>query len=123
MVMGESPEVEDVRTRLKAALDGTAARIAALERDWTGIVDASALGAVDDEHDPEGATIGFERAQVDALLVAARARREDLERALERLETGTYGTCESCGGFIGAERLDARPDASLCIKCAAARPR
>ncbi|MFD0852412.1 TraR/DksA family transcriptional regulator [Actinomadura adrarensis] len=46
-----------------------------------------------------------------------------MRRALERLDAGTYGTCENCGGLIGAERLDARPDASLCIECAAIRPR
>jgi RNA polymerase-binding transcription factor DksA len=121
--MSESLETGDVRALLNAELDGTTARIAALQRDWNGIVDASALVAVDDEHDPEGATIGFERAQVDALLASARARRDDLERALERLEAGSYGICERCGSPIGAERLAARPDASLCIACAAARSR
>jgi len=40
-----------------------------------------------------------------------------IERTLEKIDQGTYGECEGCGDEIGAERLVARPVASLCIAC------
>ena len=100
----------------------TTARIAALTRECDGIVDAAALGATDDEHDPEGATIAFERAQIASLLEQGRRHLADLDEAIRRVEAGTYGRCDHCGQPITAERLAARPAARTCIGCAA-RPR
>jgi RNA polymerase-binding transcription factor DksA len=100
-----------------------AAQIEALTRDLAGIIDSAALVATDDEHDPEGATIAFERQQVAALLSRARGRLADLDRALERLHAGGYGRCEQCGQQIAAERLAARPAARTCIGCASAGTR
>ena len=100
----------------------TTARIAALTREFDGIVDSAALGATDDEHDPEGATIAFERAQIASLLEQARRHLADLDEAIRRVEAGTYGRCDHCGQPIPAERLAARPAARTCIGCAA-RPR
>ncbi|MCW2641235.1 MAG: yocK 1 [Dactylosporangium sp.] len=96
----------------------TTAQIEALTRDLGDIIDASTSVATDDEHDPEGATIAFERAQVAALLSRGRERLIDLDRALERLSEGTYGECERCGQPIAAERLEARPASRTCIGCA-----
>ena len=79
---------------------------------------ASAESNADDEHDPEGATIGFERAQLSALLEQSRARLVELDRALERVAAGTYGACEACGQPIAAGRLEARPTARTCVACA-----
>jgi RNA polymerase-binding transcription factor DksA len=73
----------------------------------------------DDEHDPEGSTIAYERAQVAALLGEARAHLDDLDRALARLADGTYEVCERCGASIAPERLAARPATRSCIRCAA----
>jgi RNA polymerase-binding protein DksA len=101
----------------------TTAQIEALTRDLGDIIDASTSVATDDEHDPEGATIAFERAQVAALLSRGRERLIDLDRALERLSEGTYGACERCGQPIAAERLEARPASRTCIGCASARRR
>lgn len=97
----------------------TVARIAALTREFEGIVESAALGATDDEHDPEGATIAFERAQIASLLEQARDHLADLDEAIRRIEGGIYGRCESCGQPITAERLAARPAARTCIGCAA----
>jgi len=72
----------------------------------------------DDEHDPEGATIAYERQQLAALLEQARRDRRDLELALVRMDEGSYGRCERCGGPIAAERLEARPAVRTCIECA-----
>ena len=103
---------------LAAERAATGAHLAALQRDFDGMVDASESSNADDEHDPEGATIAFERAQVAALLAQARGRLEDIDRALAQVESGDYGRCASCGGDIAAERLAARPSVRTCIDCA-----
>jgi RNA polymerase-binding transcription factor DksA len=110
-----------VRDVLATERAGASEQIAALTRDHAGIVAASAESNADDEHDPEGATIAFEREQLSALLRQARARLEDLDRALDQLAEGTYGVCEHCGEAIAPERLAARPAARTCITCAARR--
>ena len=60
--------------RLIADRAGTLELLASLRRDWDGVVEASAQSNVDDEHDPEGATIAFERARIEASLNRAEAR-------------------------------------------------
>jgi RNA polymerase-binding protein DksA len=82
------------------------------------VVAASRSSNADDEHDPEGATIAFERQQVAALLDQAHRRLADVDEALRRAAAGEYGTCAECGRPIGAERLAARPQARTCIECA-----
>ena len=82
------------------------------------MVAASRASNADDEHDPEGATIAFERQQVAALIEAARRRLDDVDTALARREAGGYGVCENCGDPIAPERLAARPAARSCIGCA-----
>lgn len=106
--------------RLRAALDANAAQVTALAAQHAGIVAASQASNADDEHDPEGSTIAFERAQVATLLQQAHRTRTELASALERVQHGTYGVCERCGGAIGEGRLEARPDARTCITCASA---
>jgi RNA polymerase-binding protein DksA len=95
-------------------------RLAALTGDFDEVVAASRDTNADDEHDPEGATIAFERSQVAALVQQARTHLAEVERALERLADGTYGTCERCRRPIAPARLEARPTARLCIDCATA---
>jgi DnaK suppressor protein len=107
------------RDVLDAERQDTLARITALRREFDGIVESSAGVATDDEHDPEGATIAFERAQLAALLDQSRMHLAELDDALERLRQGRYGRCERCGRPIAAERLAARPAARTCITCAA----
>ncbi|HWM00705.1 MAG TPA: TraR/DksA C4-type zinc finger protein, partial [Actinophytocola sp.] len=68
--------------------------------------------------DPEGVTVAFERAQTADLLQRARAELQALDEARERLASGTYGTCLRCGHPINAERLDALPATTTCIRCA-----
>jgi DnaK suppressor protein len=92
--------------------------IEALRRRLDGIIESSAYTSNDDEHDPEGVTVAFERAQVASLLEHSRAELRALDAAAERLAAGTYGTCERCGQPIAAERLDALPAATRCIRCA-----
>ena len=106
------------KSRLEAERAAARAQITALTREFDDVVAASAASNADDEHDPEGATIAFERQQVAALLAAARARLADIEAALARRDAGDYGVCENCGRSIAPERLAARPAARTCISCA-----
>ena len=108
----------EVRAELLADRAATERRIGALSGDVDAVIEAASDVATDDEHDPEGATIAFERARVGALLEQARAHLSDIDDALSRLDAGRYGTCETCGRPIGAERLAARPVARTCIECA-----
>ncbi|GCD18976.1 TraR/DksA family transcriptional regulator [Cellulomonas algicola] len=110
---------DEVRERLADVRREAERRLAALVDEHTAVVDASRDSNADDEHDPEGATIAFERAQVDALAAAASERLAEVDRALRRLDEGTYGTCASCGRPIPPERLAARPTATTCVTCAA----
>jgi DnaK suppressor protein len=117
---GASP-LPAARERLTAERVAAAARMAALQRDIAVIIDAARVGATDDEHDPEGATIAFERAQAIALLEETRLQVAVLDAALRRVDAGSYGRCESCGDVIAAERLAVRPAATHCISCASRR--
>lgn len=108
----------DARTALEVERRDTLARLATLTGDFAAIVEASEGSNADDEHDPEGSTIAFERSQVDALVRQARAHLEEVDAALARIAGGTYGTCERCGRPIAPGRLEARPTARRCIECA-----
>ena len=95
-----------------------AARLADLTGDFDAVVAASRDTNADDEHDPEGATIAFERSQVSALAAQAGEHLDEIRGALERVDAGTYGTCTACGEPIAPARLEARPAAATCIRCA-----
>jgi RNA polymerase-binding protein DksA len=95
-------------------------RLASLTGDFDDVVTAARDTNADDEHDPEGATIAFERSQVGALVRQAKDHLAEVDAAIERLEAGTYGTCERCGEPIAEGRLEARPVARTCIGCASA---
>jgi len=111
-------EASAARDRLIAARDSTASQIDALQRDFDGIVAAADSANIDDEHDPEGATIAFERQQVAALLRDARVHLDEIDAALERLDRDRYGACAS------AARGSLRRDWRRCRRpCSAARAR
>ncbi|MFE1900328.1 TraR/DksA family transcriptional regulator [Streptomyces yangpuensis] len=116
---GEDPwtpkEVEEARAelvsevlRLRAELDASEVAISGLMRD-------SGDGAGDDQADT--GTKNITRESELALAANASSMLEQTERALERLEAGTYGLCESCGQPIGKARMQAFPRATLCVDC------
>ena len=72
-------------------------------------------GAGDDQAD--AGTKTFEREHEMSLANNARELLLQNERALERLEDGTYGMCEQCGRPVGKLRLQAFPRATLCVSC------
>ncbi|MCZ8136017.1 MAG: TraR/DksA family transcriptional regulator [Porphyrobacter sp.] len=96
--------------KLTARLAELAERSEEIEADLRGALDADfseqAVDLADDEA-LEG---------VDDVL---RAEAAQIRAALARIDNGTYGTCANCGAEIGAERLEAQPVATRCIKCAA----
>jgi DnaK suppressor protein len=108
----------DARERLTAERAQAEARLLGLESEFQRLVDAGDGTNIDDEHDPEGATIAFERAQVSALIDQTKALTHDLDHALASLAENSYGICEVCGQPIAAGRLAARPSARTCINCA-----
>ncbi|HEV7979819.1 TraR/DksA family transcriptional regulator [Amycolatopsis sp.] len=106
-----------MRQRLDEERAATLLLIDSLTRQIAGIIESSTWTTNDDEHDPEGATIAFERAQLQSMLEQARGDLGNLDRAERRLEQGTYGLCERCGKPIPEARLDALPAVTFCIEC------
>jgi RNA polymerase-binding transcription factor DksA len=96
----------------------TQRRLASLERTFDEMVDAADLEPPDDEHDPEGTT-AYERAQVTSLATEARAQLTQLDRALTEIDDKSYGACRRCGQPIGWPRLQALPETTRCVRCAA----
>ncbi|MDK9498917.1 TraR/DksA C4-type zinc finger protein [Streptomyces katrae] len=101
-------ELESEVLRLRAELDASEVAISGLMRD-------SGDGAGDDQADT--GTKNITRESELALAANATSMLEQTERALERLEAGTYGLCENCGRPIGKARMQAFPRATLCVDC------
>src|SRR5277367_6521247 len=114
-------EPEAAKSRLNFDREQTLGQIADLERDFAAIVACAADGSAgsDDEHDPEGATVAFERQHIAALIFLEREQLRAIDAALAKIDRGTYEICDMCGGPIGAERLAARPASLTCVRCAA----
>lgn len=102
--------VDEELHRIRAALED-------LRAEYRALADPDNV-ALDDEHDSEGSTVGFERARVAGLIARMAARADSLESARARSVNGTYGSCCRCGAPIGAERLEALPGTQVCIGCA-----
>jgi len=96
-------------------------RLAGLERELAAIIESSGSAGTDDEHDPEGATVAFERQHLAALASLSIAASIWARCPRAWLAEGSYGICESCGASISEERLAARPVTTLCITCASQR--
>jgi RNA polymerase-binding transcription factor DksA len=106
------------RARLERDRADLTTRVRTLQHSFDEMVASSRDSNADDEHDPEGATIAFERAQLVAVLKQATTDLEELDAAVRRVDEGTYGACERCGLSIAPARLEARPAARRCIGCA-----
>ena len=94
-------------------------RIADLRRSFDDVVASADADPADDEHDPDGSGgVAYERQQVATLLRAAEEELAALDVAAGRIAAGTYDVCSSCGGPIGAARLEALPATTVCVRCA-----
>jgi DnaK suppressor protein len=108
-------ELEAVRGELSTEATALRADIERAESDIASRLGDAVGDAGDDQADVGAKT--FEREHEIALTHNARELLEQNERALARIEAGTYGTCESCGEPIGKARLQAFPRATLCVTC------
>ena len=108
----------EARARLEALRSETLRRAGSLGDTFDGIVEAASDVATDDEHDPEGATIAWERQQIAGLLDETRLTLAEIDAATRRIDAGSYGTCTACGNSISPERLEALPATPICVSCA-----
>ena len=108
----------DIRAALERDRTESVEQRDQLVRELDEITAAVADVATDDEHDPEGSTIAYERSRINALLEQLDVLLADIKEAVERLDGGSYGICTGCGATIAAERLEARPTVQTCISCA-----
>ena len=116
---GEAPwseaELAEVRSELASDRDRLLAEVSAAEHDIQVLLRDGGDGAGNDQAD-----VGSNALERDAEISLAKNSREMLfqvDRALARLDDGTYGVCESCGQPIGKLRLMAFPRATLCVPC------
>jgi DnaK suppressor protein len=116
---GEEPwstdELRKVRSQLESEAEGLRAEIEEAESQIAERLSNSVQDAGDDEADA-GSKV-YEREQELATIQRARGLLDQTDRALERIDTGIYGVCESCGKAIGKARLMAYPRATLCVAC------
>jgi DnaK suppressor protein len=115
----ESPwtakELRDIRAEIESDIAQLRSEITAAEAELVGLMRDAGDGAGDDQADAGAKT--FEREQEISLANNAREMLEQNLHALERLDDGSYGVCESCGNPIGKLRLQAAPRATLCVTC------
>lgn len=116
---GEDPwtaeEVDEARAGLTAEVERLRAELTASEQSLAGLMRDSGDGAGDDQADTGAKNITREHEL--ALAANAREMLTQSRRALERLDAGTYGLCETCGNPIGKARMQAFPRATLCVEC------
>jgi DnaK suppressor protein len=107
-----------VRDALVARRAEQRTRLAWMAAEFDEVASSAADANGDDEHDPEGSTVAFERARISALVAAARVMVDRLDAAVERIDHGTYGWCTRCGAAIDPERLAALAEGDTCLACA-----
>ncbi|MEN1884809.1 TraR/DksA family transcriptional regulator [Streptomyces mirabilis] len=116
---GEDPwtpeEVAEARAELQSEALRLSTEISSSEESIAGLMRDSGDGAGDDQADT--GTKNITREHEMALAANAREMLEQTERALDRLDAGTYGLCETCGDPIGKARMQAFPRATLCVEC------
>jgi DnaK suppressor protein len=116
---GETPwtatELAELRSELEADVVHLNKEINDAEQEIVGLLRDGGDGAGNDQADVGSTTL--ERDHEMSLANNARDMLEQIERALARIDDGTYGICESCGNAVGKGRLQAFPRATLCVTC------
>jgi len=109
-------ELNAVRKMLTSEAEELAIEIAQAEENFHALIMESGEGAGDDQAD--AGTKTFEREHEISILSNKKDLLDQTNRALERIEAGTYGACENCGKQIGKLRLqEANPRATMCMPC------
>lgn len=106
-------EISEVRARLQGEIEELNAEVA---RSESQIASGDISDSAGDDQADAGAKT-YEREREIALTLNARDLVAQNERALARIDAGTYGVCESCHKPIGKERLRAFLRATLCVSC------
>lgn len=113
----ESTTLDTLRAALEGERDRLAGEIEEYEReDQETLSDVSGENNYRDHMADQGSAT-FARELDMTLEGQARESLAQIERALARMDAGTYGTCSRCGAIIPAERLEAMPEADLCVSC------
>ena len=116
---GEAPwsatELKAIRTEIAKDLARLQQELAVVEAEMNELISDSGEGAGDDQAD--SGTKTFEREHEMSLVINARDMVLQTERALDRIDSKTYGNCEECGNAIGKARLQVFPRATLCMIC------
>ena len=99
----------------RAALEAEAAELRQKLADL-GFGEAGGLDF--DQNFADSSQVTAERGEVEALAAKLRESLAEVQRALAKIDEGTYGTCERCGQPIAEARLEAMPSARFCINCA-----
>jgi RNA polymerase-binding protein DksA len=110
--MAAEATTQERREALETERDSLRRQLAELGHGSTGL-----------DYDPnfaDSSQVTAERGENEALVNKLLEALNEVEHALEKIESGTYGVCEGCGRDIAPARLEARPEARLCIDCAAA---
>ncbi len=108
-------EIKAMRTELAKDLLRLKAELTDAEGEMEDLISAAGVGAGDDQAD--AGTKTFEREHEMSLVYNARDMVLQTERAIDRIDTKTYGRCEECGNAIGKARLQVFPRATLCMSC------
>jgi len=108
-------ELKSIRSELAKDLVRLKEELEEIESEMDDLIEASGVGAGDDQADAGAKT--FEREHEISLVYNARDMVLQTERALDRIDTKTYGRCEDCGSAIGKARLQVFPRATLCMLC------
>ena len=111
--------MQEAEARLTAERTATLRRVTSMTADLAAVAAAAVGSNLDDEHDPEGSTIAFEREQLAALRAHAQVHLTEVDEALARLYDKRYGRCELCSEPIPSARLAALPATRRCVRCAA----
>ena len=112
--MASETALADIRSSLEAEREGLRTQLSEL-----------GFGSITGDHyDPnfaDSSQVTAERGEAEALATKLRATLDEVEHALEKLDQGNYGACESCGEPIAEARLEAMPTARYCMSCASKR--
>ncbi|MHB8464643.1 MAG: TraR/DksA family transcriptional regulator [Acidimicrobiales bacterium] len=112
--MAADPVLTDVRAALESEREELRAQMA-------GLGDGATAGDHYDANFADSSQVTAERGEAEALLTSLKETLDSVEHALEKVDGGSYGVCESCGEPITPARLEAMPAARLCISCASKR--
>jgi DnaK suppressor protein len=113
MTEGELDRLRQTLTLRRAELEAELGRLTEPPSEGANVSFGKRVG--------EGTTEGVERLSTTATARSIAGSIDDIDRAVAKIESGTYGLCNSCGRAIGEARLEALPATSLCIDCAGNR--